>query len=985
MKAAMLFIAFVIILPISNLYAQSKSPLKSTLPQGLTQVDVAKGNNFATNSLSAKSKVSPVLLNLYREWKQEEGSWENKAKASGYDKTLLLSADKIVIEAVAEKDANALKASLEKLGLERGAVFGRMVSGLMPIESIQRFGRLKGLKFVNAGYRPISKLGSVTSQGDIAQGTNLARNACGLDGANTIVGILSDSYDALAGANAGIASGDLPGLGNPNGFTSPVNVLEDLPPGQGIDEGRAMAEIVHDVAPGAELAFHTAFLGQASFANGIVRLATEAGAKVIVDDIIYFAEPFFQDGIVAQAADIVNGLGSTYVSSAGNNARMSYESDFRPSVDTFALGFDGSPFPISDYILHDFDPGPGVDYFQQISLPPGASSTLVFQWAQAYASICATSFGAAGDLDIFIALRDGDFNSVVIAPLQFNLAGDPVEIAGFQNGDFPVEAYILIGRDAGLPFLQEDPEKIKYVIFGDDFNIEYDTNSGTAYGHANAEGALAIGAVPYFLTPAFGFADPALEDFSSAGGIPILLDVCGNPINPEVREKPEVCGPDGANTTFFIPGLDLEGDGFPNFFGTSASAPHVAGIISLLQQADPTLSPAQIETVLTSTALDMDDPASLGFDTGFDFGTGYGMVRALEAITQISNCPPSVVSFELYNADTDQLITVLSEGDRISFDQIGSKNLAIRAVTFPEEVGSVKIKIAGDLTYERIENIEPYTSFGDRQGDFVGREFPFGNFIISATAFSEAKGQGDVGNTTTLNFVLFEEINNFSLIDATNDVELGVLSDFNIVNTGVTGTNLNLKANTDDDSRIGSIEFVLETTDISVTPTGLVLQKTENIPPFALFGDNGMTDFKDGFFAENFYLLTATPYSKRNLQGVAGIPTQLIFAVSDNGGLPNVSAFLDGNTTVNVYPNPLEGNTKDLFVQWLGSTAGDTKTTYRLINQMGEEVFKQTTDISSTGTLQHFDLQDLNLSKGVYFLRVEKAGEDPQVTRLLKN
>src|SRR5678815_5434165 len=57
---------------------------------------------------------------------------------------------------------------------------------------------------------------------------------------------------------------------------------------------------------------------------------------------------------------------------------------------------------------------------------------------------------------------------------------------------------------------------------------------------------------------------------------------------PLVRIKPGFTGPDGGNTTFFvadiaarIPGSN-EPDGFPNFFGTSASAPHVAAIGALM-------------------------------------------------------------------------------------------------------------------------------------------------------------------------------------------------------------------------------------------------------------------------------------------------------------------------------------------------------------------------------------------------------------------
>src|ERR1019366_10619595 len=100
------------------------------------------------------------------------------------------------------------------------------------------------------------------------------------------------------------------------------------------DEARAMLQILHDVAPGAALAFYTAQNSEADFANGISALAT-AGAKVIADDVGYFDEPFYQDGLVAQAIDTVEGNGVAYFSAAGNDASASYENT-APSFATLA-------------------------------------------------------------------------------------------------------------------------------------------------------------------------------------------------------------------------------------------------------------------------------------------------------------------------------------------------------------------------------------------------------------------------------------------------------------------------------------------------------------------------------------------------------------------------------------------------------------------------------------------------------------------------
>ncbi len=171
---------------------------------------------------------------------------------------------------------------------------------------------------------------------------------------------------------------------------------------------------------------------------------------------------------------------------------------------------------------------------------------------------------------------------------------------------------------------------MKYVGFGSFSIDEYENFSSTVYGHANANGAEAVGAAFYQDTPEFGVAPPLLESFSSAGLTPILFDTAGNPTF-ELRAKPEIVAPDGTNTTFFG-GSDVEGDGFPNFFGTSAAAPHAAAVGALMLDANAGLSPSGIYTVLENTAIDMNDPLTIGFDVGFDDASGFGLIQADVAV-----------------------------------------------------------------------------------------------------------------------------------------------------------------------------------------------------------------------------------------------------------------------------------------------------------------------------------------------------------------
>ena len=584
-----------------------------------TVQNVADRTAFAPITTTAKTKfrkipgakISQDLMELnekYREYVNRNGSDDGFKPANP---AMIVNGNLVVIDAVANQISSGLKSDLERRGLRRAAARGRMVSGKIPIDSIPGMADLATLKFVRPAYA-MTRAGLVDSQGDAAMQANTARTAFEVDGTGITVGTLSDSYDCLGGAASDVGSGDLPGG---------IVVLDDTAC-PGIDEGRAMMQIVHDVAPGARQSFHTAFNGQADFASGILELATVSGANVITDDVIYLAEPMFQDGIIAQSVDAAESMGVSYFSSAGNNNRDSYEGTFNPS------GIVGTVFPGA--VAHDFDVGPGVDIFQRITVPQGRGFTMSFQWDDPFFSVSGAP-GADSDVDIFV------FNdpptTILAGSADSNVGGDPLEVLSFSNpvGSGESTFNILIERFSG-----PDPGLMKYVRFDRGSGIvtnEFDTASSTIYGHANAAGAGAVGAAFYADTPAFGTSPPLLESFSSAGPTAILFDTNGASISPVVRGKPEFVAPDGVNTTFFSPGVDIEPDGFPNFLGTSAAAPHAAAVAALLLQAVPDMLPTEVFETLKSSAIDMLPLTA----PGCDFDSGCGLIQADAALQDLAS------------------------------------------------------------------------------------------------------------------------------------------------------------------------------------------------------------------------------------------------------------------------------------------------------------------------------------------------------------
>jgi len=580
----------------------------SSVPADSAAAGAVDAQLFIPEQGGLLAKLSSDLAALALEGAQPLSETQEEAVAAGAAEDVGLSGISLMtrvggfvaIDAVAaDGDGAAFQAKLEALGLVKGANLGAFASGLIPIESLGDVAAMEDLAFARPSYTAYDQ-GSVTSQGDASMNADEARSFYGTDGSGVKIGILSDSFNALGGYGSNIATGDLP---------AGVTVLDEYFGGDAIDEGRAMAQLIHDVAPGADLSFHTAFGGIANFAQGILDLRDD-GASVIVDDIIYFAEPMFQDGAIAQAVNEVVGDGLAYFSSAGNQGQESHQNTFRDS------GVSNGT-----HVFHDFNGAAATDTFMRLTLAPGERALLVLQWDQPYKSEAPGSAGAQNDLDLFVTNATG--STVYSSSTTSNLGGDPFEIAGvINNGGSTASAFVRVGLKSGAA-----PGLLKVVAFGGNL-AEYTTGDGTIYGHAAADGAMAVAAAGFFDTPEFGTTPPEAEWFSSAGPVTILFDENGNRLaTPEIRDKADITAPDGTNNTFFGSDSARDPDNLPNFFGTSAAAPHAAAAVALLKSLLPGATPDQLYQALKDGAIDMDAP-------GWDPTTGFGLVQADATIAE---------------------------------------------------------------------------------------------------------------------------------------------------------------------------------------------------------------------------------------------------------------------------------------------------------------------------------------------------------------
>ena len=538
----------------------------------------------------------------------------------------------IYLESTDESALQRIRDAVSRVEIEN--LDARIIQAWISVEDVEGIAALDVVRRVTPPDYAVTRAGSVTTEGDAVHRSNLVRDLTGLSGKEVKVGVISDGANVWRSARE---KGDLP---------SSIEINPNLP-GNG-HEGTALLEIVHDLAPEAKLAFSSAGPSSVRTSLGMVDailwLANDAfggeGADVIVDDLAYFMEPYFEDGMVAlAAADAVAG-GAVFVSAAGNAANHHYEGEFVDGGDGF----------------HAFDGG--NDTSMRV-YGTGGTIRVYLQWND--------RFGSSGnDYDVYVCAAG-------LRPISRNLLGgycrsstdlqngddDPLEVVRFSSRT-AYDADVYIKKSAG------DARRLEMFVRGG-YPNEHGVREGSIWGHPAVQGVLAVGA--------FDENDPGhddLEPFSSQGPSRIYFPTV------EARAKPDVVATDGVSVTG-------SGGFSSHFFGTSAAAPHVAGIAALLIEAqrlaDPSLTKKEVADAVTQTirdsAIDLGDP-------GHDGGFGYGRTDALAAVEAIGQ----------YTATTFTVDSTGDGGDADTSDGVcddGSGHCTLRAAI--QEVNQVDASI----------------------------------------------------------------------------------------------------------------------------------------------------------------------------------------------------------------------------------------------------------------------------------------------------
>ena len=523
-----------------------------------------------------------------------------------------------------------------------------LVEGYAPVNALPTIAELPQTQSGQANIYPIyysEYQGVAYNEAETSLFADTARTEFGVDGTGVTMGVISDSVSQYnGGLSESYGTGDL-------SSSNPVNVLGDGPAGS-TDEGRAMLENIHDVAPGASLAFDASGESDLSMSQSVTALATTAKANIIADDVGFADDPMFQQGVISQAiTQVTTADNVAYFAAAGNEGpNAGYLSAFRATT--------GSIPNVGSGTFMNFDASGGTNIFLPVTTSID-NAEIIFQYDQPFET--QEPAGSPGtvtsDVDIYVinnatgavvftAAQNND-NVAIQEPWQFVTIPSRRQLHHRRPGRLRPESRPNRDRRQQRhqcrPLDQPDIRQRRRNVLSQLVRAL----DQSRYDRHRRHAVVGARALPR--------ADPPRQRT-----VQLVRDRRSSYFNPDgtamttpqITQNPTVTAPDGGNTSFFTPGftLDTSNPPFPGepasstnldpanqqalnvFFGTSSASPNAAAVAALMLQEVPSLTPAEIRQGLEESATPMNGQTP---GTWVPAQSGYGLVNAINAINAV--------------------------------------------------------------------------------------------------------------------------------------------------------------------------------------------------------------------------------------------------------------------------------------------------------------------------------------------------------------
>ncbi len=449
------------------------------------------------------------------------------------ERDLLADGDsiRVVVRARSGEAAAALSA-VRAVGGEAELVHGDRVQAVVPLSGLGQLAASEAIRFVHEPLRSLPH--EVTSEGVSLSGVAPWRSA-GLTGTGTKVAVLDSGFQGYTS----LLGGELPS----NVVTRSFRADGRMDDGE---HGTACAEIVHDMAPAAQL-YLVASQTQDEDLEAISWLMEQGIDVISASSGNPIWGPGDGTGPTHDKIDEATDRGILWVNAAGNFGDSHWSGGWRDQ--------DG------DDVL-EFQSG---DESNTFTLAGGESAMVYLRWNDAWDHSC-------NDYDLAIYDSLG---------LEAGQSSNPQDCNTFEPWEAAEVNTSVLDKEFSIKIQRYDADgQANFDLFVHCLTcsaLEHVTPEGSISAPADAASALTVGAVDV--------ASPTtIEDFSSRGP------------TEDGRIKPDLVAPDQVSTKAYNP---------EPFGGTSASAPHVAGAAALVKQANPSFSPQQLKAFLEGRAVDL--------------------------------------------------------------------------------------------------------------------------------------------------------------------------------------------------------------------------------------------------------------------------------------------------------------------------------------------------------------------------------------------